>query len=481
MNIKNELRNGILISAVGKYSNIIIQFVVLAILSRLLTPNEFGIVAIINVFLMFFTMLVDMGIGPAIIQNKSLNEKQLNGIFTFTILLSVVLSTCFALLARPIATFYNNQHLVNVCIIMSFALLTSGLNMVPQSVLLKQKRFFEINAGQVISNIVSGIVGITLALNHFSYYAIVYSSIFRNLTMLIIFYFKTNLKMTKSIKKEDLSSIYAFSKNQFLFNFINYFSRNLDSMLIGKFISVKALAYYDKAYMLTLYPNQLLTSVITPVVQPILSEYEKQNKIIKQTYLSLTKILAFIGMPLTVFLFFTSTEIIYLLFGSQWTASVPIFQILSLSIWIQMILSSTGSIFQSSNRTDLLLMSGVLSALLNISSIIVGVWTGKVEYLASMLVLSFLVNFIQANYLLMNKVFQEKQIEFYKNLVDPFKISILMLVALLITNYFFGDFSFLVQLTIKIIVSLIIFILGIRLTDNLKLFYYIFKSKKGEK
>jgi len=146
-----------------------------------------------------------------------------------------------------------------------------------------------------------------------------------------------------------------------------------------------------------------------------------------------------------------------------------------------MILSSTGSIFQSSNRTDLLLMSGVLSALLNISSIIVGVWTGKVEYLASMLVLSFLVNFIQANYLLMNKVFQEKQIEFYKNLVDPFKISILMLVALLITNYFFGDFSFLVQLTIKIIVSLIIFILGIRLTDNLKLFYYIFKSKKGEK
>ncbi|GAB1800838.1 lipopolysaccharide biosynthesis protein [Priestia megaterium] len=480
MNIKNELRNGILISAIGKYSNIIIQFFVLGILSRLLTPDEFGIVAIINVFLIFFTMLVDMGIGPAIIQNKSLNQKQLNGIFTFTILLSLFLSICFALLAKPIATFYNNVHLINVCIIMSFSLLTSGLNMVPQSVLLKQKRFFEVNAAQVISSIVSGIVGITLALNHFSYYAIVYSSIVRNLTMLIILYSQTNLKITKNIKKDDLSSIYAFSKNQFLFNFVNYFSRNLDSILIGKFISVRALAYYDKAYMLTLYPNQLLTSVITPVVQPILSEYEKQHKVIKQTYLSLTKILAFIGMPLTVFLFFTSKEIIYLLFGSQWTGSIPIFQILSLSIWIQMILSSTGSIFQSANRTDLLLLSGVLSALLNVSSIIVGAWTGSIKYLASILVLSFLVNFIQTNYLLMIKIFQDKQREFYKNLVDPLKISVLMLVVLAITNYFLGEASFLIQLTVKIIISLIIFILGMKFTGNYKIFHFILRNRKGE-
>ncbi|MFD0047949.1 lipopolysaccharide biosynthesis protein [Actinomycetes bacterium NPDC127524] len=480
MNIKKELTNGIIINAIGKYSNIIIQFIVLGILSRILNPDEFGIVALINVFLLFFTMLVDMGIGPAVIQNKSLNKIQLNGIFSFTIVLSLILSIGFSLLAKPISSFYGDGKLVNVCVLMSLSLFISGLNMVPQAILLKEKRFVEINVAQVISSIVSGIIGITLAFNHFSYYAIIYSSIARSLTTLLIIYSRTKLRVTKNIKKADLISIYAFSKNQFLFNFINYFSRNLDNILIGKFMSVRALAYYDKAYTLTLYPNQLLTSVITPVIQPVMSEYETQHDVIKRTYLSLAKVLAFIGMPLTAFLFFSSEEIIYLLFGSQWTGSVPIFQVLSLSIWIQMILSSTGAIFQSSNRTDLLLLSGVLSSILNVSSIVVGAWTGKIEYLAAMLVFSFLVNFIQANYLLMIKVFRSKQIEFYKILVDPFKIFVSILVALSLFDYLFANTPFFISLIFKGTISLLLFLIGMKLTGNEKMFHDIFRKKKGE-
>ena len=479
VNLYTELKNGIIIIAIGKYSNLIIQFVILGILSRLLTPSEFGIVAIINVFLVFFSMLIDLGIGPAIIQNKTLNEQQINRIFTFTVLLSILLSVLFGTIAKPIASFYNNEDLVGVFILMSLALFTSGINMVPQSILLKKKKFIDVNIAQVLSNIIYGVVGTILAFNDFSYFAIVIGTIVKNLALFLIIFKRANIKLAKNIKLSDLKVIYSFSKNQFLFNLINYFSRNLDNILIGKFISAKDLAYYDKAYTLSLYPNQILTNVITPVIQPIMSEYEDQTNIIKGTYLLVARILAFVGMPLTVFLFMASKEVIYIMFGFQWTGSIATFQILSLSIWIQMILSSTGSIFQSANRTDLLLLSGILSSILNISAIIVGIWTGKIEYVAVVLVISFSLNFIQANYLLMRKVFHAKQLEFYKVLIDPIIISIIVFAPLIIINMFLNHYSLPILIIIKSIISLVMFLVGVKITGNMNLILKLIRVRKG--
>src|SRR5690606_9062678 len=156
-----------IISVIGRYSYYIIQFVILAFLSRLLTPEEFGIVSIINVFLIFFNMLVDMGIGPALIQNKTLNKKQIDGVFSFTVILSFVIVIIFALSSNTIAQFYIDPDLVGVSLAMSLALLSSGMNMVPQAILAKQKRFLEINIAQIVSSLVGGIIAIILAFLHF--------------------------------------------------------------------------------------------------------------------------------------------------------------------------------------------------------------------------------------------------------------------------------------------------------------------------
>ncbi len=129
--IYDDLKKGILISAIGRYSYFLIQFIILAVLSRLLTPEEFGVVSIINVFLIFFNMLVDMGIGPALIQNKTLNKKQIDGVYSFTIILSIVIAIIFAFMSKPIANFYDNPKLIGVSLAMSIALLTTGMNMVP--------------------------------------------------------------------------------------------------------------------------------------------------------------------------------------------------------------------------------------------------------------------------------------------------------------------------------------------------------------
>lgn len=468
-NIKAELRSGVIISAIGKYSNYIIQLGITAILSRILTPGEYGIVAIVNVFLTFFNLLVDMGIGPAIIQNKKLTNEQTNRIYYFTIILSFIVSIIFAFLAKPIAWFYNNPDLFPVSLFMSFVILTTGFNIVPQAVLLKQKRFLDVNVSLIISNLVGGISAVIMALNGFSYYSLVFHSIIRNIVNLIILTVRSGARPARKIYSSDLKEISTFSRNQLLFNVINYFSRNLDNLLIGKFISPQALGFYDKAYQLSLYPNQIFTSVITPVIQPVLSDYEKEKHVIKNTYISISNILALIGMPLTVFFVFSAREIILILFGPQWEGSVQTFQILALSVWIQMILSSTGSIFQSANRTDLLLLSGILSTILNVAGIVTGILLGKIEYVALALVISFFINFLQCNYLLMVKTFASKQAEYYKTFRSPILLALLLLVPLIMLQWLPSDMNIFITLALKAVLSLVMYMIGLKATGTFEL------------
>jgi PST family polysaccharide transporter len=105
------------------------------VLSRILTPNDFGIVAVMNVFFLFFQMLAEMGIGPAIIQNKKLSNSDVNSIFTFTILIAFLFSSVFSLIGLPISSMYQNEEFFKVSLVMGCSILFYCLNMVPLSIL----------------------------------------------------------------------------------------------------------------------------------------------------------------------------------------------------------------------------------------------------------------------------------------------------------------------------------------------------------
>ncbi len=475
MGMADEFKKGIFYSALGKYSNVVIQLLVTAVLSRILTPEEYGIVAVVNVFLIFFQMLADFGIGPAIIQNKTLSKQEINSIFGFSLYLALFLGIVFVFLGYPISAFYNNEVYKPISMVLAICVFFYGILVVPQSMLLREKKFSTVNIVTVMANIASGVVSIVLAVNGFSYYSLIISNTVKAALLFIIFYFKTNLTVRLKVDKKPLEKIFSFSKNQFLFNFINYFSRNLDSMLIGRYFSASALAFYDKAYQVSLYPNQILTNVISPVIQPIMSDYETNLEKIKSVYLKITTILATIGLPLSVFLFFNSNDIVLFLFGDQWGGSVATFQLLAVSVWIQMILSSTGSIFQSANRTDLLLLSGILSAVVTVSAILAGIVAGRIEYVALMVIMAFAVNFIQTNYLLMYRLFNSNFIEFGKALVKPVIMAIIQCVFFVVVPRF--PFSSFVNLMINGIAFVILFIIGLIFTGQIKLLKEVIKKK----
>ena len=347
-NIKHQLFSGVFYTALAKYSGIIISLVVAGILARLLSPDDFGVVAIATVIIAFFNLFTDMGISPAIVQHKSLTKEELSDIFSFTVWTGIGISILFFAASWLIADYYESGILRTLCQLLSVNLFFASANIVPGALFYRNKEFKFIAVRSFIIQIAGGAGAITAALCGAGLYALIINPILSSILIFVISYQRYPQRLRFTLGLKVLRKIFSYSAYQFLFNVINYFSRNLDKLLIGKYMSLSALGYYEKSYRLMMLPLQNITQVITPVMHPIFSDFQNDKEKLATSYERIVRFLSFIGLPLSVLLFFTAEEVTLIIFGDQWLPSVPVFRILSLSVGIQIILSSSGSIFQDS-------------------------------------------------------------------------------------------------------------------------------------
>ena len=429
--IQKELASGIIYTAISKYSGIIISLAVAGVLARLIDPEEFGVVAIATVIISFFSIFSDLGIAPAIIQNKHLTEDKLNDIFSFTLWTGIGISILFFLSSWPISLFYKQSSLLSICHLLSFNLFFASANIVPNALLFKDKEFKFIAYRSLFVQCIGGIIAILAAISGAGLYALIINPIFSSILIFIISIRKKPQKLKYTFGSKSIHEIFSYSAYQFMFNVINYFSRNLDKLLIGKYMSMNSLGYYEKSYRLMMLPLQNITHVISPVMHPVFSNFQDDPLKLALSYEKVIRILAFIGFPLSVLLWFCAKEITLILFGDQWLPSVPVFQILSLSVGIQIILSTSGSIYQAANDTKSLFICGVFSALLNVSGILAGIFIFKsLEAVAWCICATFAINFIQC-YVWMYKVTLKRSLaSLIRQLISPAPLVGILIVCL---------------------------------------------------
>lgn len=413
----SSIKNAVYLNAAARYSTLVLRLLFNAALARILVPEDFGVVAVAMVFTTFFSLLSDMGLGAGIIQNKELSRDDIGSIFAFSLRLGLVLMGAFALLSFPMAHFYGNQALVPVGMLLSIQLFFNTLNVVPNALLLKQKEFKKVALRILCACLTSGTVGIVLALLGLKYYALAVQAI---LDALFIFgwnYFSTRPPMARKPSRASLEKIRSYSSYLFGFNLVNYFARNLDNLLIGKYMGAAQLGYYDKSYKLMLYPVNNLTHVITPVLHPILSEHQDDKAYIYEKYRQVVKVLSLLGAFITPFFWFASEEIIPILYGKQWLPAIPCLQWMALAMWAQMILSSAGTIFQSLGDTRRLLWSGSMNAVLVVVFIIAGLVEGSIVAVARNVAIAYNLQFVATFYILVHLSFGFRTREFLKGLL----------------------------------------------------------------
>lgn len=450
MSIRKQLVTGVFYSAIAKYAGIFISLIVTAILARLLSPEEFGVVAVATVIITFFGIFTDLGISPAIIQNKELTEKDLSNIFSFTIFGGILLSVLFFISSWIIGNYYTNETLIIICQLLSINLLFSALNIVPNALLYKEKLFRYIAIRSLIVQLIGGFLSVIAALADAGLYALIINPIFSSIFIFIISYRKKPQQFSFTLGLDSIKKILAFSSYQFLFNVINYFSRNLDKLLIGRYMSMGALGYYEKSYRLMMLPLQNITHVISPVMHPVFSEMQDNISKLAMSYERVIRLLAYIGFPLSIFLYFTSTEITLILFGNQWIKSIVPFQILALSVGIQIIMSTSGSIFQAANDTKSMFICGLFSATLTVSSLLIGIFVFKrLEAVSWSICIAFTINFIQCYWMMYRVTFKRSVNFFIRGLITPLFLSLMLATVLYLLSLINGDtnlyFSFLIK------------------------------------
>ena len=423
--VGRELASGVFYTSVAKYAGVVVTILVTAVLSRLFTPEEFGVVNIATVIIAFFAIFSDLGIGPAVIQHRDLSRRDLSSIFSLTIWSAVVIALLFFAASGLIASFYDGSaELRDICRILSLNLLFATANIVPNSLVMKDKRFRFAAVRSLAVQVVGGAAGIIAAYAGAGIYALTINPVFSSVMLFAINYREYPVRLRMKPAREALSKVFSFSAYQFSFQLLNFFSRNLDKLLMGRYMSLSDLGYYDKSYRLMMMPLQNIAFVISPVMHPVFAQMQHDLNKLGEAYLKVIRLLSAV-------LWFTAEELVLIIFGNQWMPSVAAFRILALSVGIQIVMSTSGSIFQAANATRMLFICGLFSATLNVAAISTGIFAfGTLEAVAWAICISFAVNFVQCYHALFCLTLRTGWGRFWRSLLQPLLLTAILSLAL---------------------------------------------------
>lgn len=452
------LKKAILESVFGKYALYFFQFSTIIILARLFSPEELGYFSIVQVIIAFSILVCDSGFGPAIISDKNASRTSIESSYTITLLLGILLSIIIYLLSPYIGTIYNSEYYVRDLKWISISIIFQALCIIPSALILKKRLFLTVAKCNCVAEFVSILCLIILYQIKPSVEIIAIKFlVFSVLKFLLLYIFASNAGFGHLRLNFNLSSAkkyYKYSMYQLGFNVINFFTRNLDSLLIGKYFGFNTLGVYDRAYQLMRYPLQLVTFALVPAIQPSIVDVEsKQDRIILHNWLA--KNLMYIGVSISILIYVFAESIVLILFGTAWYEVVDYIRIFAIMIPAQVLMSSSGGFFQAYNGVNFLFATGVISAIFNIIAIFVGIYLGSAKFVALALLFSFNLNFFNTYFFLFKYVFQCSAIMFYKGILRPSLMFLLFIVVTILGGDMKLNYVFMSLLQLSILVLLI--------------------------
>ena len=361
MNVKQNVISGVRWNGVGNIIRQTLQFPTMLIFARILTPEDFGIYAVLLICIGFTQMLSSMGTAQVIIFKDDTSSKSLSSILIFGIIISLVLASILFSSSTLISYYFKMPLLKNLLRILSFTIVINSFGIVQRSLLQKEMRFREIVTIESISLLLASVAGIIAAIKGFGVYSMVLRSALNTLISTTGFWFASKWKPELLFSLEELKKIWSYSTNLTGFNIINYFSRNVDTFVIGKYISSSAVGNYSLAYRFMLFPIQNISDVITRVLFPALSKLKHDNLKFRNIYLKSISMIALFTFPLMAGIFVLSDQVVVIIFGDKWEDLSTIIRILAPIGMIQSIATTVGSIYTSKGTVGMMVKMGLLN------------------------------------------------------------------------------------------------------------------------
>ena len=359
-------------SFIGQVSYIVLYFTFNLILSRILSPTDFGVYAIVNTFIIFFSLIKDFGLGNYLITTKDISKQLCDTIFYSNLLFTTLLCLIILLVSPYIALFYQDPRLTVLIRLSALTFIIDAICTVPNAMLIRKMDFFRLFILKVSSISLAGVSAIILALSGWGIYSLVLQAILISLLSgLVLFYFYPYLPGA-NFERSRLKAIGRFSLPLFFDQFIQYFSRNLDNLIIGRLFGPFSLGLYNRAYTIMQMPLQNISSSVSSVLLPVLSSSVGDLDRLSAIYRKAISGIAFISFPLMGYVFVYAHEVIYFLYGSKWAGVSDILMIFSIVGMLETIIVPSGTLLMSSGKTFQLLKFSTSLRVVIISMIVIG-------------------------------------------------------------------------------------------------------------
>lgn len=382
MSLKQRTVAGIAWSTAARIIQQAIQFTLSVVLARLLVPEDFGLVGMVSVFLGFAALFGEFGFGAALVYRPDLQPIHSVSVFWFNVAAGVVIAMLFWIGAPHIARFYNAPALEPITQAVGLNFVLSAASIVPLALLRRSMSFNRIAVLNVAATLIAGSVAILFAYMGFGPWAIVaqglVSAAATSLLALAFADWRPSLQFSAAAVRE----LIGYSSNLVGFGVVNYWARNADQLLIGKFLGSFSLGVYSRAYTLMLLPISEVISVLGNVMFPALSSIQQDKARVKSIYLRAMPVIGLIAFPMMLGLLVVAEPFVLTLFGERWIAVAPLLRILCIVGVIQSMCSPTGWIYTSQGRTDWMFRWGIGGSGTLILGIVVGVLQGTAQAVA---------------------------------------------------------------------------------------------------
>ena len=388
---KQSVVSGIRWISVSTMGRRVLALVANVVFARLLLPADFGLVAMAGVLLGFIDIFKDLGTGTALVREKEADDKLLSSVFWLNCGFGALITALAVLLAPLVAAFYKEPRVAPVLMAMALSFAISSLSIVHTSVLTRQMAFERLAKVELAAAVTSYAIGIGAALLGYGVWSLVFQVLANTTLGTVLTWMASRWRPSFVFHWAQVRRISGYSLNLAGFNIFYYIAQNLDNLLIGRFLGTEALGLYDLAYKLMVFPMQAISAVFGRVMTPYYARAQDDLPRFRQVFLRVAAAIAFLTFPLMFGLLAVREHFVLTVFGVNWAPVIPLLAMFAPLAAIRSVLTTTGSIFIATGRTDLQLRWGVVSNLIIFAGLALGLKWGIVGVAAGLTVTSVLL------------------------------------------------------------------------------------------
>lgn len=463
-NLKQQTVNGIKWNAISSFANLAVTFSTGLVLARLLTPSDFGTVGMVEVFFAIASTFIDSGFALGLIRKPDLTKEDCSTAFFFNIIVACI---CYAILyavAPYIADFFNNPILKSIVRVSAVALIIGSFSTVQHALLNKAVDFKNIGIISLTSYVISGGIGIFLAVLGYGVWSLVFKNIAGSIVGGICVWYISRWRPSFVFSYDSFRYLFSFGSRLLASKLLDKLFSNIHSLAIGKFYTPADLGFYSKANGFARLPGTFLYNVVGNVSMPVLSKIQDNDELLVSAYRRFIKMCSMVIFFIMILVAAIGKPIIIFLYTEKWAPCIPYLQVFCFTLMFYHIHAININLLLAKGRSDLMLRLEIIKKVISFTALVIALPFGVMALCISTLIttqLSLIVNTYYAGKLL--------DMGYLKQWKD-FYIYIIYSIIACIPAYTlsFLELPNLLLITISTIVSipLYIFILYIKKDDS---------------